>query len=117
MSDLFAAAAAKAQRERERDKMKMQGNALERLIEERRAEKEAQAQKEERWRDLIEFALDKTAELCGILGAPVDSVRYEDGIVWIRREKEAIRLPDVTIRDEADLRRACIKIIGSVCKA
>lgn len=117
MSDLFAAAAAKAQRERERDKMKMQGNALERLIEERRAEKIRQAQEAERWQDLIVFAFDKTAELCGILGAPVESVRYEDGIVWIRREKEAIKLPDVTIRDEADLRRACIKIIGSVCKA
>ena len=31
--------------------------------------------------------------------------------------KRGNSLADVTIRDEADSRRACIKIIGSVCKA
>lgn len=119
MIDLFEAAAAKAQRERgeKEQQYSMEDNALVRLLKAEREEKIRKAQEEENWQDLIIFALDKTAELCGILGAPVESVRYEDGIVWIRREKEAIRLPNVTIRDEADLRRACIKIIGSVCKA
>lgn len=118
MTDLFEAAARRAQRDRgEKGQYSMEDNALIRLLKAEREEKIRQAQEAERWQDLIVFAFDKTAELCGILGAPVDSVRYEDGIVWIRREKEAIRLPDVPIRDEADLRRACIKIIGSVCKA
>lgn len=119
MTDLFEAAARRAQKGRgeKEQQYSMEDNALIRLLKAEREEKIRQAQEAERWQDLIVFAFDKTAELCGILGAPVDSVRYEDGIVWIRREKEAIRLPDVTIRDEADLRRACIKIIGSVCKA
>lgn len=119
MSDLFEAAARRAQKERSEKEQQysMEDNALIRLLKEKREEQIRKAQEAERWQDLIVFAFDKTAELCGVLGAPVESVRYKDGIVWIRREKEAIRLPDVTIRDEADLRRACIKIIGSVCKA
>ena len=119
MTDLFDLAARRAQKGRgeEGKQYSMEDNALIRLLKAEREEKIRQAQEAERWQDLIVFAFDKTAELCGILGTPVESVRYEDGIVWIRREKEAIRLPDVTIRDEADLRRACIKIIGSVCKA
>ena len=119
MTDLFEAAARRAQKERSKKEQQysMEDNALMRLIKEKREEQIRKAQEAMRWQDLIVFAFDKTAELCGILGAPVESVRYEDGIVWIRREKEAIRLEDMQIRDEADLRKACIVIIGSVCKA
>ena len=116
MSDLFAAAAAKAQRERERDKMKMQGNALERLIEERRAEKEAQARRTELWESSINFAINRTAELCGALGSEILGARYDGAIIWIERKGEAIRLPVGVIRDNMDLAEACVKMIGSVCR-
>lgn len=117
MSDLFAVAAARAERERKKEQKKPEGNALERLIEERRAEKEAYEKRAALWQGCINFAINRTEELCYALGSPVLDARYDGTFIWIERKGEAIRLPVGAIRDNADLAAACMKMIGSVCKA
>lgn len=116
MSDLFAAAAARAERERKKEQKKPDGNALERLIAELRAEKEASKRRAELWADCISFAINRTEELCCALGSPVLGARYDGTFIWIERKGEAIRLPVGAIRDNADLAAACVKMIGSVCR-
>ena len=116
MSDLFAAAAARAERERAKKQKQPEGNALERLLAERRAEKEASEKRAELWQGCINFAINRTEELCYALGSPVLGARYDGTFIWIVRKGEAIRLPVGAIRDNADLAAACVKMIGSVCR-
>lgn len=66
--------------------------------------------------DDITYALDATGDLCSILGSPVETVRFDGDIIWIRRPGEAIRLPVGEIRDGYDLRTACKTMFCAVCK-
>ncbi len=120
MLTLFEAAANMAERKRERERREALDehteNLLEKMMNERRAEQEAAQEKAEAWDREITYALDKTGDLCTLLGAMVEAVRFENGIIWIRRPGEAIRLQVGEIRDAADLRAACKKMLGSVCK-
>lgn len=121
MTTLFASAANKAERDRKREREKElagkpQENVLERIIRERRAEEIAKAEKAEAWANEIIYALDATGDLCSVLGCPVETIRFENGIIWIRRPGEAIRMQFGEIRDRYDLRAACKKMLCSVCK-
>lgn len=120
MSDIFGAAAARAQQKRaaeqKRENITLENNALVRLMEERREARESEERKACAWMDRITAALDQTAALCGALGAETESVRYDSGILWIRRRGESIRLPVGYIRNQEDLRVACAKMLGAVCK-
>ena len=120
MLTLFEAAANMAERKRERERREALGehteNLLEKIMNERRAEQEAAQEKAEAWDREITYALDKTGDLCSILGSPVETVRFDGDIIWIRRPGEAIRLPIGQIRDEYDLRAACKTMFCAVCK-
>ncbi len=117
----------KAEWKRERERKEALGEhtlekIMEKIMNERRAKQEAAQEKMEAWEKAeawdreITYALDKTGDLCTLLGAMVEAVRFENGIIWIRRPGEAIQLQVGEIRDAADLRAACKKMLGSVCK-
>lgn len=120
MTDIFGAAAARAQQKRAAEKQNgqitLENNALVQLLQERREARAAEEAKAQAWMDRITAALDQTAALCGALGAETESVRYDSGILWIRRRGESIRLPVGYIRNQEDLRTACAKMLGAVCK-
>lgn len=114
MSDLFGAAAARAQQKRAAEKQvcTMEDNPLIRILNERKAEREAEEAKAAAWEAQIREAFDGVIALANSLGRGVKEITYNGEVAFVARECEAVRLRIGPIRNMRDLQCAVARLMN-----
>lgn len=101
MSDLFEAAAARAQQKRADEKQvcTLEDNLLIRIMNERKAAREAEEAKAAAWEAQIRAAFDEVITLANSLGRKVKEITWNGEVAFVVREGESVRLYIGKIRD------------------
>ena len=114
MTDLFGAAAARAQQKRAADApcYTKEDNPLIRIMNERKAAREAEEARAAEWQAQIRAAFDGVIALANSLGRGVKEITFNGEVAFVVRDGEAVRMYIGKIRDLRALQIAVARLIN-----